>query len=291
MSKMRLAVSSWSWHEDYYAGRWSLLDLPAAAAEASLSYIECNDFMLPPPRFSRLRRPLLSLLPGAPPELWRYSRASVGQLAQRVREAGVTVLTWTINSDFAVPAHHWPAQQLYLWRGVAAARQLDAHLLRVNLGGDSQTPAARDPLIARRLARFVQTCQRWRSGLVVTVENHWGLSSDLGRHLQILRKTKRRLPEALHGYFGCCFDPHNIPEEERERWWPGLAAAANHYHFKTTAFDEAGEETELPQAHLLSLLAEAKYGGDATIEFQGDGEALENVRRSRALFERLQTGG
>ncbi|HSM57048.1 MAG TPA: TIM barrel protein [Candidatus Sulfomarinibacteraceae bacterium] len=288
---MRLAVSSWSWHDDYYAGRWSLVDLPASAAEAGLSHIECNDFMLPPPRLSRLRRPLLSLLPGTPPELWRYSRASVAKVAQRAREMGVTVLAWTVNSDFTVPAHHWPLQQIYLRRGVAAARQLEAQLLRVNLGGDPQTPAARDPLIARRLARFVQFSQEWYPGLVVTVENHWGVSSDLGRHLQIVRDVKRQLPEAICDRFGCCFDPHNIPEEERERWWPGLAAAANHYHFKTTAFDEeTGEETELPQAQLLSLLAEAQYEGDAAIEFQGDGDALENVRRSRALFERLQGG-
>jgi len=61
-----LAVSSWCWHAEYYAGSWSLLDLPEAAVSAGVSAIECNDFMLPPPR---LRRPLLSLLPGAPPEL------------------------------------------------------------------------------------------------------------------------------------------------------------------------------------------------------------------------------
>ena len=65
MNQSLLAAGAWCWHDDYYAGRWSLLDQPAGAASAGLTAIECNDFMLPPPRLSRLRRPLLRLLPGA----------------------------------------------------------------------------------------------------------------------------------------------------------------------------------------------------------------------------------
>lgn len=73
-----LAAGTWCWHDAYYAGRWSLLDQPAGAGAAGLAAIECNDFMLAPPQLSRLRQPLLRLLPGAPPELWRYSRDSSG---------------------------------------------------------------------------------------------------------------------------------------------------------------------------------------------------------------------
>ena len=78
-----------------------------------------------------------------------------------------------------------------------------------------------------------------------------------------------------------------MPDYGRDRWWPALAEEANHYHFKTTAFDDEGNDKGLPHEHLLSLLKEAGYQGDASIEFQGEGDALENVRRSRKLFERL----
>ena len=61
MRERTLAASSWCWHEPYYAGSWSLLDLPASAKAAGLTAIECNDFMMPPPRLSRLRQPLLRL--------------------------------------------------------------------------------------------------------------------------------------------------------------------------------------------------------------------------------------
>lgn len=288
----KLAVSSWSWHEDYYAGRWSLLDLPSAAKAAGLSTIECNDFMLPPPRLSRLRQPLLRLLPGAPPELWRYSRATLDQLAENARTLGVTILTWTINSDFSVPSRHWPAQQLYLWRGLAAAQRLGVSLLRVNLG---QADAVADELVVTRLTRFAQSALRKTPGMQVTVENHWGISTDIDRHLRIVRPAARRLPPLLRARFGCCFDPNNmpaddVPQSERARWWRELAAEANHYHVKTTAFDEEGNDASLPHAHLLDLLADAGYEGDAAIEYQGEGDPVTAVRRSRELFSRLQAG-
>jgi hypothetical protein len=112
--------------------------------------------MLPPPRLSRLR-----LLPGAPPELWRYSRTGLRQLQANAQAHGVRVLAWAVNSDFTVPGRHWPAQQLYLGRGLAAP------LLRVTLGGRAETPRSRDAVIVRRLAALVQA-----SPAAVTLENH-----------------------------------------------------------------------------------------------------------------------
>lgn len=289
MKKRRLAASSWSWHAPYYAGEWSLLDLPRSARKAGVSHIECNDFMLPPPRLSRVRQLLLRLLPGAPPELWRYSRATLEQLAENAGAEDVNALTWTINSDFSVPWWQWPAQKVYLRRGLDAAQRLQVRLLRVNLG---QREGADDALVARRLADFVIQSQRHCPGLIITVENHWGISTDIDRHLAIVRDAARRLPEAFGVCFGCCFDPDNMPsdgvsESEREHWWRELASEANHYHLKTTAFDEEGEDRALPHARLMALLDDAGYGGDVAIEYQGDGEPVEAVRQSRALFERL----
>ena len=279
-----LAVSSWSWHAPYYAGEWSLLDQPAAAAALGISAIECNDFMLPPPRFSRIRRPLLSLLPGAPPELWRYSRATLRGLRDRAEEKGTAVLAWTINSDFTVPAPHWPAQWLYLRRGLAAARLLQAPLLRVNLGGAPETPAGRDPLVIRRLASFVARSQRHYLGVTITVENHWGLSTDVDRHLRIVDAVAGRLDPELGRRFGCCFDPGNVPDSaDRPRWWRELANRANHYHLKTVVPGTAGEEDQIPHTDLFSLLDEVGYRGKVTIEFAGDGDPAEGVRRSAQL--------
>ena len=72
-------LSALALHDAYYAGAWSLLNLPADAASVGIPAIECNDFMLPPPRFSRVRRPLLSLAPGAPGELMALQSGDVTQ--------------------------------------------------------------------------------------------------------------------------------------------------------------------------------------------------------------------
>lgn len=289
-----LAVSSWSWHAPFYAGQWSLLDLPADAAALGIAAIEANDFMLPPPRLSRVRRPLLGLLPGAPPELWRYSRASLDRLREAAEAQGTVLLTWTINSDLTVPAWQWPAQRLYLARGLAAARRLGVRLLRVNLGGHAATPAARDALIASRLAVFVRRSQAGGDGPAITLENHWGVSSDIDRHLRIFDAVRAQLPAAYLARFGCCFDPSNMAvaegtagEAQRERWWRALAQRANHYHLKTATFDDGGRETTLPHEHLWAPLQAVGYAGAVTIEFQGEGEPAAGVRQSVALFRAL----
>lgn len=280
-----LAVSSWSWHAAYYAGAWSLLDLPAAAASAGINAIECNDFMLPPPRFSRVRRPLLSLMPGAPVELWRYSRDTVQKLSALAAESRVTVLVWTINSDFAVPTWHWPAQRLYLRRGVAAARRLQAPLLRVNLGGSPETPPTRDKEIIRRLVEFVGDSQRQHPGVTITVENHWGISTDIDRHLSIVDAVAAQLPPSFGRIFGCCFDPANMPDNpESERWWLELARRANHYHLKTTTVRPGGDRESLPHAALFELLHKVGYRGAVTIEFAGEGTVAEGVKQGARLF-------
>ena len=287
----QLAVSSWSWHEAYYAGCWSLLDLPAGARQAGLSLIEANDFMLPPPRFSRIRRPLLARLPGAPPELWRYSRSSLAQLKQNAAAHQTPILCWTINSDFTVPNGAWPVQQIYLRRGIAAAHQLHAPLLRLNLGGQPDTPTSVDERLITRLVAFLRQSQRHTPGLTLTVENHWGISTDIERHLWLVAQAKSRLPEGWQGRLGCCFDPNNMPEGERETWWRGLAAAANHFHFKTTTFDERGRDPHLPHDHILALLRSANYRGDVTIEFQGDSDPIQGIQHSFNLFHHLLSDG
>jgi sugar phosphate isomerase/epimerase len=283
MNLSALAAGAWCWHDAYYAGRWSLLDQPAGAAAAGLAAIECNDFMLPPPRLSRVRQPLLRLLPGAAPELWRYSRASLRQLQANAQAHGVTILAWAVNSDFAVPGRAWPAQRFYLRRGLEAARQLDVSLLRVTLGGSAQTPRSHDAIIVQRLAALVQA-----SPAAVTLENHWGVSTDIARHIEIFDAVAATLPAALRPRFGCCFDPGNVPEDpDRLRWWAELARRANHFHLKTTAFDASGNDTHLPHAAIFALLAEAGYRGPVTIEYAGEGDPQEGMRRSVRLYERL----
>jgi len=158
-------------------------------------------------------------------------------------------------------------------------------LLRVNLGGSPETPSARDKEIVRRLSGFVSHSQRRYPGLTITVENHWGISTDIDRHLDIIDAVAAQLPPSLRERFGCCFDPANMPESsKKERWWRELALRANHYHLKTATLEANGNGENLPHDLLIELLRETRYKGKVTIEFAGEGDAVEGVKQSARLF-------
>ncbi|MCA9993765.1 MAG: sugar phosphate isomerase/epimerase [Anaerolineales bacterium] len=278
-----LAVGSWCWHAAYYAGQWSLLDLPAGAARLGLYQVELNDFMLPPPRHSRLRRPLLHAL-GAPPELWRYSRATLGQLQARLAAANVRPIAWSIHSDLTHtgPAGWW--QSLHWRQALAATQQLDIPILCLTLGGQQDSPTTTDTLVAHRLAALVRRSQAARPGLHIVVENHWGLSSDIPRLLAILTQAQDLLPAGLRPQLGLCFDPGNLPAAKRTTHWPALAHLARHFHFKSYAFDAAGRETSLPYDQIFALLNQAGYRGYVVVEYEGEGDPGRAIRHSLALY-------
>jgi sugar phosphate isomerase/epimerase len=253
--------------------------VPGAAAELGFGAVELNDFMLPPPRRSRVRRPLLGLAM-APAELWRYTEGNLQGVKGALDAAGVRCLAWTINSDLTVAGLRWGWQGYYARWGLRAARLLGARRLRVTLGGRPDSPVRLDGRSAGRLAGIVQGSQVWYPGVVIVLENHWGVSTDIGRHLAIYEEAKGMLREELRPYLGLCFDPGNMREGERERYWPALAREARHVHFKSGRM-------VIDYAKVFALLEEAGYQGDFTLEYEGDGEVGEGVLRSVALFKGL----
>lgn len=276
-----VAISSWCWHAAYHAGRFSLLEAPRAAARLGFRFIELNDFMLPPPRFSRLRRPLLELL-DAPPALWRYDPSTLRRLQRELTATHATCFGWTLDTDLTVSGRRWLWQRLYLEAGARTAGRLRASLLRVTVGGAVDLLPRVDSTVARRLA---QLAQRHRF-LIIAVENHGDLSADVERFCGIMRAARGLLPPAEAARLGVCFDPGNVLPKAREQQWALLAPLAVHVHFKTRAFTSIGEEASLPYPLILKLLSRAGYSGGITIEYEGNDEPEHGIRRSLALLKR-----
>ena len=117
--------------------------------------------------------------------------------------------------------------------------------------------------------------------MTITVENHWGISTDIDRHIRIVDQAAGLLSPSLRPRFGCCFDPANTaPSPKKVTWWRELTQRANHYHLKTTTFDS----TDLPHSFLFKLLQESGYRGDVTIEFAGSGSPTAGIKQSARLF-------
>lgn len=232
--------------------------------------------MLPPPRGSRLVRPLLALLPDVPPHLWRYRASSIESLRQRLNAHRVSCLAWTLDTDFTTRGQGWAGQARYWRLGLQAAARLGAARVRLTLGGEPTLDSRWDGWVAARLAHCVRLACRLPPGLGLVVENHGDLSLDGARFLAILAAARARLPASQAVALGVCFDPSHVPPAERAQWWPRLAAEANHVHFKTGV--------DLDYEALLATLAAVGYHGPLVIEYAGPAEPEVGVRESLALL-------
>ena len=254
----RLAVSSWCWAADYYAGRFSLLDMPARVGGLGVTQLELNDFMLPPPRFSRAVRPLFRVLPYANPEVWRYRQLTLLHLRDELAAQGQQCRCWTLNTDFSLPRTGWPPQWLY-WRwGVLAARTVGARQLRIILGGSDGARAG--PTVVARLNRFLSYALARFDGQIV-LENHWGLSQEWTQHRAIFAAAWAALPAADQPRFGLCLDPVNFPVADRPAAWASLAPHATHVHLKAPTQADAYDLITF-----LDQLEAAGYNGHYTLE-------------------------
>ncbi|MCB0036362.1 MAG: sugar phosphate isomerase/epimerase [Anaerolineales bacterium] len=280
--KWQIAVSSWSWHHPFYFDPiFTLFDVPQQAAAWGIPFVELNDFMLPPPRLSRIRkwfRPRQSSYPAA---WWHYTAGNVRALRKALDTAAVRCICWTLDTDFTVSEAQWAAQRRYIKRGLQTAVALDAELVRLTLSGKEEKRSEVDALVVQRLQQTAQETAARYPALQLVVENHGGITADSGRMLTILQAVNKGLDQCR---VGVCFDPSNVPAEQQPRDWFSLAAAATHVHLKTKAFTKRGEEKEIPYSTIFKLLKQNDYQGYMVIEFEGDGWPQDGIKQSLALY-------
>lgn len=269
-----LAVSSWCWHQPFYfEPTFTLFDVPAQAAAAGIHQVELNDFMLPPPRFSRVREWWRPFFPGYPAAWWHYTAGNIGRLKEGLDMAGVRCICWTLDTDLTVADREWRKQKRYIQDGVWAVKLLGADKVRLTVGGEVDAPAVIDQRVVVRLGEIAQCYPE----IDFVVENHGGLTADIGRLLAIMGQLPQK-------NMGICFDPGNVPLEQWEEMWPQLAAVATHFHLKTHSFDKNGQERAIPYKTIFALLGQYQYEGYVIIEYEGDGLPLEGISRSQRLM-------
>ncbi len=280
--KWQIAVSSWSWHHPFYFDpTFTLFNVPQQAAAGGIPLVELNDFMLPPPRLSRIRKRFRPRQNSYPAAWWHYTAGNVRALRKALDTAAVRCICWTLDTDFTVSEAQWAAQRRYLKRGLQTAVALNAELVRLTLSGKEDKGSAVDALVAQRLQQTAQEAAVRYPTLQLVVENHGGITTDSGRMLTILQAVNKRLD---HNSVGVCFDPGNVPAERQPRDWSQLAAAATHVHFKTKTFTEIGEEKEIAYSTVFKLLKQNDYQGYMVIEFEGDGWPQDGIKQSLALY-------
>jgi sugar phosphate isomerase/epimerase len=156
-----------------------------------------------------------------------------------------------------------------------AAAVLQAPLIRLHLSGE------REDELFERAAQFLQRIlpEARRRRVRLTIENRDGVGRRPELLASLIRATDPR-------WVGACYDfGHGAPERLYDAARI-LAPYAFHAHAKSRAFDPRGEETSIEYGRVLSILRFASYVGALSIEYLGEDDPIEGIRKTRDLIRR-----
>ncbi|HME51463.1 MAG TPA: TIM barrel protein [Candidatus Lokiarchaeia archaeon] len=117
-------------------------------------------------------------------------------------------------------------------------------------------------------------------GITYVFENHGGPSSLVDFQVQV----KEQIPTGMFGFLLDTgnYDPKSLVYDNIAK----LGSTIKIVHAKTYEFDDDGNETQLDFEHIIQALKDVGFDGYFSIEFEGKGEAMDGVRKTKALLEK-----
>jgi len=179
----------------------------------------------------------------------------------------------------------WEQQIAEDEKKMRAADYLGCPVVRVNVGGtgDAQRDATYGvERVAAAINRMLPLAKQLN--IRVTIENHGGVSASAENILRIIGLTDRK-------WVGACLDFGNWPDAVRYQSCRALAPYTYHAHAKTHAFDSSGEEARMEFGRILAYLRAAGYDRALSIEWEGGGDSIEGVKKTRDLLLRYWPAG
>lgn len=162
------------------------------------------------------------------------------------------------------------------------AKYLGAPVVRINLGGSGKGDA--DEIgVANCIDSFKRLLPLAKElNIKMTIENHGGVSKTAENILKIIKESDPQ-------WVGSCLDFMNWPDSPDQihilyESCEALAPYAYHTHAKCLTFKEDGEEATVDYARLLGYLKAVNYKGAISMEFEGPGDPVEGVIKSRDLI-------
>ncbi len=159
-----------------------------------------------------------------------------------------------------------------------AAGYLGAPVVRMNLGHVGKGEDNLKEGVDRCVAAFKQMLPLAQDlGVRITIENHGGVSGTVEGILAVINATEPK-------WVGSLLDFGNPPVNHQPEVFAKLAPYAYHCHAKLADFRPDGEATNSDYGKLLGILKEVKYPGAVSIEWEGKGDAVEGVKKTRDLI-------
>lgn len=164
-----------------------------------------------------------------------------------------------------------------------AAKFLGCHSIRVNARSegekDAQAKLAADGL--RKLAEWAAPMN-----LGVIVENHGGWSSDGSWLAGVMKAVNLPNCGTLPDFGNFNIGPGQ--EYDRYKGVEEMMPFAKGVSAKTYKFDAEGNEAEFDYRKLMKIVMDAGYHDRVGIEYEGDGDELEGVMKTKALLEKIR---
>ncbi len=161
-----------------------------------------------------------------------------------------------------------------------AAAYMGFPTIRANLGGMEDESLNGTVGVERSVEGLRKLLPVMReTGVKLNIENHGGASLWGDWILKIVLLTD---PE----WVGTCPDFGNFPLDCRYRELGKVFPYARHVHAKSHEFDDEGEDVDKDYGRIIRMLRDIDYDGCLCIEFEGPGDQIEGVKKTKALIEK-----
>ena len=203
------------------------------------------------------------------------------KIKDSAQQAEATISCATIGGNLAMATEQERLEQVKIARGwMEVAAFLGAPVCRINVGSTGSDETDATVGVERVIWSFKQLLPLAREkNLKMTIENHGGVSRKADQIVAIIEGTD---PE----YVGSCPDFGNFPIDIRYEELEKVAPYAYHIHAKSHNFKEDGEERDTDFGRVVDIFRKAGDKGIFSIEFEGPGDQIEGVKKTRDLLKK-----
>jgi L-ribulose-5-phosphate 3-epimerase len=252
-----LACETYSYRELINSGKLDLVGIPQFYKEQGIKGISFNDMF-----FKTL------------------DDAYLDQIAAAVKKADRVVTCYVIEGNLAGADPERRQRQIESDKQkLRAAHRLGAPLVRINVGATGRQENADDTLgVERVVAAFRELLPVARElNIKISIENHGGVSKTADNIVKIIKETDPQ-------WVGALVDFGNFPAEVRYDEIAKVAPYALTTHVKINEFDDQGEAKSYDFPRVLAVFKKMNYKGPISIEYEGRGDPVEGVQKSKALI-------
>jgi L-ribulose-5-phosphate 3-epimerase len=252
-----LASETYSYRDLIRAGKLDMLTIPAFYKEQGIPGISYNDMFFK-----------------------TVDDAFIDEVKTAVKKAGRVVTCYVIEGNLALADETKRQAQIEAdKRKMRAAARLGAPVVRINVGSTGPENADDTVGVDRVIKIFNEELVPLAKELKIriSIENHGGVSKTAANVVRIIKGTDPK-------WVGALVDFGNFPLEHKYEEVEQVAPYAFVTHVKVNVFDENGEAKEYDFPRVLGMLKKNRYKGPISIEYEGKGDPVEGVQKTKALI-------